>query len=244
MDKLEKHIKETLKDREITPSSNAWEKITSEVSVEKKNGGKRWFPYAIAASVVGIVLVSVFYFNSDSATEEQPMQLVEEQVEEDVIVEDQNELFEVEKSVSVENTVAATDIESPVEKEEVEPQSDQIAIVQPRLDQSINEDAVKDQLEQNRNLLIAQKLDEVVAQVAQMEASQTNVSDAEVDSLLYAAQKQIMADKLFTPNGTVDAMSLLAEVEDELDESFRDQIFDALKTGYFKLRTAVADRNE
>jgi len=36
----------------------------------------------------------------------------------------------------------------------------------------------------------------------------------------------------------------LAEVEDELDESFRDQIFDALKTGYLKLRTAVADRNQ
>ena len=91
--------------------------------------------------------------------------------------------------------------------------------------------------------LIFQKVEEVVAQVEVMESLQNNVSDAEVDSLLRAAQKQILTDKLFTQSGSVDAMGLLAEVEDELDETFRDQIFDALKDGYLKLRTAVADRN-
>ena len=86
--------------------------------------------------------------------------------------------------------------------------------------------------------------EEVVAQVELMETAQQDVSDAEVDSLLRAAQRQILTVKLFSESGSVDAMSLLAEVEDELDESFRDQIFDALKTGYLKLRTAVADRNQ
>lgn len=46
---------------------------------------------------------------------------------------------------------------------------------------------------------------------------------------LRAAQRQILTDKLFSESGAMDAMSLLGEVEDELDESFRDQIFDALK---------------
>ena len=77
-----------------------------------------------------------------------------------------------------------------------------------------------------------------------MENTSQEVTDAEVDSLLRAAQRQILTDKLFADSGSVDAMSLLAEVEDELDESFRDQIFDALKSGYLKLRTAVADRNQ
>ena len=36
----------------------------------------------------------------------------------------------------------------------------------------------------------------------------------------------------------------LTEVEDELDQSFRDQIFDSLKEGFLKVRTAVADRNK
>ena len=77
-----------------------------------------------------------------------------------------------------------------------------------------------------------------------LEDAKQEVTDAEVDSLLRAAQRQILTDKLFADSGSVDAMSLLAEVEDELDESFRDQIFDALKSGYLKLRTAVADRNQ
>ncbi|GLU42557.1 hypothetical protein [Allomuricauda sp. NBRC 101325] len=244
MDKLEKHIKEILKEREIKPSTNAWEKIAAEVSVEEKRGGKRWFPYAIAASIVGIVMVSVFYFMSDATPQEQPMQLVEEQVKEDVIVNDKKELFEVEKSIPVEETVVESSIESIEVEEQREPESNQLAIAQPKLEPSTDAGSVKIELEQNRDMLIAQKLEEVVAQVAQMENTQQAVSDAEVDSLLYEAHKQIMADRLFNSSGSVDAMSLLAEVEDELDESFRDQIFDALKTGYLKLRTAVADRNE
>jgi len=35
----------------------------------------------------------------------------------------------------------------------------------------------------------------------------------------------------------------LNEVEGELDISFREQIFESLKTGFLKVRTAVADRN-
>jgi len=38
-------------------------------------------------------------------------------------------------------------------------------------------------------------------------------------------------------------MALLTEVEGELDQSFRDQIFEKLKSGFLKVRTAVADRN-
>ncbi len=242
MDKLEKHIKETLKEREIKPSSDAWEKIAAEVSVVQKRNRTSWLPYAIAASIVGIVMVSVFYFSSDAPIEEQPMQLVEEQVNEGV--NDKKELFEVEKAGGTEEAIAISAIDSPVVEQKGELQSDQLAIAQPNLEKDKFDAPIKKELEQNTDLLIAQKLEEVVAQVTQMEASQVAVSDAEVDSLLYEAQKQIMADKLFDSKGAVDAMSLLAEVEDELDETFRDQIFDALKTGYFKLRTAVADRNE
>ncbi|MEM9649705.1 MAG: hypothetical protein AAF969_14605, partial [Bacteroidota bacterium] len=102
---------------------------------------------------------------------------------------------------------------------------------------------IQDSFLEENNSLITEKINEVVAQVRLLESVNTEVSDAEVDSLLRAAQRDILSEQLFTPEGGVDAMALLTEVEDELDESFRDQIFDALKDGYFKLRTAVADRN-
>ncbi|MCB0373082.1 MAG: hypothetical protein KDD31_08750, partial [Muricauda sp.] len=115
----------------------------------------------------------------------------------------------------------------------------QTEVVENRTIQPLNDRAI-----QESNALISQKVEEVVAQVQLLENQHNGeVTDAEVDSLLRRAQRQILTDKLFTNTGSVDAMSLLAEVEDELDETFRDQIFDALKDGYLKLRTAVADRN-
>jgi len=66
------------------------------------------------------------------------------------------------------------------------------------------------------------------------------LTNAEVDDLLRSAQEEILREKLFSQNGSVDAMAL----QDELDQSFRDQIFESLKTGFLKVRTAVADRNK
>jgi hypothetical protein len=39
-------------------------------------------------------------------------------------------------------------------------------------------------------------------------------------------------------------MALLNQAETELDLSVRDQLFEALKSGYLKVRTAVADRDK
>lgn len=91
--------------------------------------------------------------------------------------------------------------------------------------------------------LILQKVSEVVAQVEHLERLQ-QVSDREVDSLLRAAQQQILRDRTFQKDGRVDALALLAEVEGELDASFRERVFEALKAGYLKMRTAVAERND
>jgi hypothetical protein len=71
----------------------------------------------------------------------------------------------------------------------------------------------------------------------------SQVTDAELDSLLRNAQEAIVREQLFNTDKTVNAIALLTEVEDELDQSFRTQIFQSLKTGFLKVRTAVADRN-
>ncbi|HKL89880.1 MAG TPA: hypothetical protein VJ880_01725, partial [Allomuricauda sp.] len=71
MDKLEKHIKERLEDRTIAPSKGAWDKIASQLEEPAPRKRNTWFPYAIAASVVGIVLVSVFFFTKSNPEAEQ-----------------------------------------------------------------------------------------------------------------------------------------------------------------------------
>ena len=241
MDKLEKHIKEKLEGRTIVPSPGAWDKITSQIKEQSPRKRNTWFPYTIAASVVGAVLVSVFFFGEDNLEEEQ-IQVVDIEIK----TESETRSVEtaVEERIQKENSqVAEIEIESiiPEKKEELNPQrsnyNSEVAVQETK-------QPLQDEVKINSDKLIAQKLEEVVAQVELMESTQQDVTDAEVDSLLRAAQQQILTNKFFSNSGSVDAMSLLAEVEDELDESFRDQIFDALKSGYFKLRTAVADRNQ
>ncbi|WP_437398924.1 hypothetical protein [Flagellimonas lutimaris] len=242
MDKLEKHIKEKLEERNIAPSANAWDKIASQVKQPLPRKKNTWFPYAIAASVAGIVLVSVFFFTKDDPKVEQ-IQVVETETKKEAETQTEDEVL---KEIVPEEQTVITETKSksivPAEiNEELspEPPISNTAVAEQEVLQPLQDEVII-----NSDELIAQKVDEVVAQVELMENAQEDVSDAEIDSLLRAAQRQILTDKLFSKSGSVDAMSLLAEVEDEMDESFRDQIFDALKTGYLKLRTAVADRNQ
>ena len=83
----------------------------------------------------------------------------------------------------------------------------------------------------------------MVMHIDVLESKNTEVTDTEIDSLLRQAQREILEDKIFGKDNTVDAIALLADVEKELDKSFRDEIFDALKDGFIKVRTAVADRD-
>ncbi|MBW8200156.1 hypothetical protein [Flagellimonas abyssi] len=239
MDKLEKHIKEKLEERTIAPSKGAWDKIAPQVTEPAPRKRNTWFPYAVAASFVGIVLVSLFFFTNGDAEAER-LQVVETEVQEKAEI----------KSEEKAEKEAVTEVETEVVGTEVEPREPEVntEFQQPTSYTAVAEQEVKepfqDKTKINSDKLIAQKVEEVVAQVQILEDAKQEVTDAEVDSLLRAAQRQILTDKLFADSGSVDAMSLLAEVEDELDESFRDQIFDALKSGYLKLRTAVADRNQ
>lgn len=243
MDKLEKHIREKLEERTIAPSPGAWDKIASQLDAAPKKKGRKWQVYAMAASFVGILLLSLLFVDKGETIPE--IQVVEEKMDLiDTEKEAQSPQKDLTKTLPVqeETKVANSDME-PMTEENPKGFADKLPISQPVLAQEETKQEEQDKFIKESDALITQKAEEVVAQVQHMEGLNKGVSDAEVDSLLREAQKQIMADRLFPKNGSVDAMTLLAEVEDELDESFRDQIFDALKEGYFKLRTAVADRN-
>jgi hypothetical protein len=88
------------------------------------------------------------------------------------------------------------------------------------------------------------KIAEVLAQVQAMEKLNGGVSDAEIDSMLRAAQKELEVESRIRYAASVDALALLSDVEDELNRSLRDQLFEKLKEGYQKVRTAVVYRND
>ena len=88
------------------------------------------------------------------------------------------------------------------------------------------------------------KIQEVVAEIQHLKNTKNLVTDSEIDSLLNLAQKDLVNEKLFnTTTNTVNADALLEAVEDDIQKSFRTKVFEALKTNYKKVKTAVAERN-
>ena len=84
----------------------------------------------------------------------------------------------------------------------------------------------------------------MVASVESLQQKNTQVTIEEVENLLQQAQRDIATQRLLDQATTrIDPASLLDDVENELERSFRDKVFDALGEGFNKIRTAVVERN-
>lgn len=105
-----------------------------------------------------------------------------------------------------------------------------------------NEIVKEDKLLQVTTEVIDSKIASVIEKVKELEKNKGIVTDAEVEALLRNAQLEITTQQILKSN-SVSASALLLDVESELDESFKDRVFEALKTGFEKLKTTVAERD-
>ena len=64
--KMEENFKERLDKRRITPSESAWEKLSLKLDENDKSGNKKYFWWiGIAASIIGVLLISNIVFNTN-----------------------------------------------------------------------------------------------------------------------------------------------------------------------------------
>src|SRR5690606_33725577 len=211
-----------------------WERLAGQLSDPPRKRGRAWRAYALAACIAGVLVLVLATLDREPPLDGE-IQLVEGEREHG----------------TGEGTGIVAD---PGQKEKPRDHGSTVEGRQTIVDHGTNSltKAAREasgvlegewEKEAAPDALILQKVEEVVAQVEHLERVQ-EVSDREVDSLLRAAQQQILREKIFRPEGGVDALALLAEVEGELDASFRERVFEALKAGYLKMRTAVAQRND
>lgn len=241
---FEKQIKDKLKEREIRPSESAWHRISSALE-EDQPRRTNYFRYGIAAGFIGLLIISVLYFKAGDESEKEiqivnspPVKSVSNQADH---VPPGEIITNTNKEYELNNGVASNDENST--KERLQPI---VNPVKPAFDRDSNPDQFTPKVKVSPgpvDQMIGLKVTEIIAQVNVLEKDAAAITDAEVDSLLRQAQRDILTADLFKIDGSVDAAALLGEVEDELDQSFRDQIFEKLKTGFVKVRTAVADRN-
>jgi len=262
--KFEENIRTKFEERELQPSAEAWSKLEAQLGESTSNNKTLW--YAIAASLVAMLVVGSFLLKDTKTVSNE----IVEQIAPSETLRD-TQVVTSEKNNTPENNIVEdkTEVETEIETK-ILPQKKQEFIAnipekrkaktENKKERSISENVetaetaiattvktpehtkVTETLKPND--FINLKVEEVVAQVENLKTKNTNVTVEDVDALLRKAQRDIANQRLLNNvTAKIDPASLLNDVESELEQGFRDKVFDALGEGFHKIRTAVVERN-
>ncbi len=252
---FEDQFKNKLEHREIKPSAGSWDQLSKRLDSSDKKASPIFWWIGIAATIVGGVLIYSLAFNFDPGVEspgivdgpsEKVFQEKADPAQENTLVaieedkQDENsekeKISEKETTFSVENNKPA-EILKPVLQEKSEAQMASAQIIDVPEDNA----EIPSSPGTAEEALINPKLEELIAGISTNEKG--DATDAEIDALLYKAAGEISLEQnRESLSGTIDSGDLLFDVEMELEQSFRDKVFDLLKEGYTKAKTAVANR--
>ncbi len=255
--KFDDYIREQLQEREIQPSNAAWKKLNKELNHSSKKATKiPW--YAIAASIVGFLVIASLVFGNQTNSVIDTNKIVkteaninEEIQKESVIKTESNEIVaETETQTAVENSLEVRvnlENQNTISNNKIQTENSETAFANSEkkgLGNNNQEPVVSlnSEIDTSEDDFIDLKVAEVVAEVAAIKKSNREVSEDEINALLEKAQLEIQSQKILA-NKKVDAIALLNYVEEELEASFRDKVFDALGEQFEKVRTAVVNRD-
>lgn len=248
--KFENHLKETFDKRTLKPSADAWNRLSErlETAPKKKNNSSYWW-LGLAASLIGVLLVTTFFIKKENVELNNPVEIVNTPKSIDKKPENNTnqEATKVAETPAAENK-SDSNKKLPIQEQETQkPQQNSEAVIaetKANLNEGLNKE-IKTPINELPKALSfeAQKVQDVVAQIQTLTDDNNEVTDAEVEALLLAAQKEINQKWLYNAQGKVDAQLLLASVEAEIDQSFREKVFEALKDGLITVKSAVANRN-
>ena len=256
--KFEEHVKEKLDGREIKPSAGSWDKLNSRLDKNEKSSATRWWIPAVAAVAV-LLIASIFFVKQqgqvlenpeivDAPKEENLQKPQEEAQPETQLTSEENNQQSVQKKKD--KVTAKPDIF----KTKTEPADQRVAGNDKKVEETLEVIPQKAEIFETdfESPVIAdessedlqKKIQDVLIKISEEEKASGNFTDAEVDALLAEAATEISRERDLYKSGSVNAAELLADVEYEVDESFRKEVFDFLKEEFLKAKTAVATRND
>ncbi|MBC3847480.1 hypothetical protein H8K90_13875 [Winogradskyella echinorum] len=256
--KFEENIKDKLEKRTLLPSSESWDKLSERLDKDNKKSKNPIFWWlSIAAAIIIMIALSAQFFGGNETNEVMP-QVVKDEVEEQLKDNKEQKLNET-KSIELVNE--ENDFEEKKEDSQIikQPQIIDYKKVTQKKSKVETKLAVQNNLETKNsnfkqedeiNKEVNNLLDEAVMKNAvakaksEFNAENITVTDKEIDSLLKVASKELFNDKLLKNSSmTVDANALLMSVEEDMGQSFRSKVYEAIKESYKTVKTAVADRN-
>ena len=247
--KFERKFSEKLNEREIEPKPGSWDELSAKLDSEGKRRNPVFWWVGMAASIVGGILILSLAFMNDPVAESN---MIVDKPSEEILNESNNQTKE---------TLIASE---ETEKEGVSEKTGKTAIVKKnslqRSGSASNQVSVASLVstKQKRNLIIegvasgktseenraGSVPEEAIAEVSSTEGKLGEVANSEVDALLAEASSRLnMSRTQDSFSEKITANDLLWDVEMELEASFREKVFEVVKEGFIKARTAVANRN-
>ncbi|MBR9913894.1 MAG: hypothetical protein GYB32_03550 [Algicola sp.] len=266
--KFDENIKQKLEKRTLQPSADAWGKLEDQLESRDKRKSKGLFLYVgIAASLVGVLLVTTLFFKSPESSNISPV-IVETEMKTDVkkepVMKSQQdklatELFEnIDDNIKTNEDVLEMNTSVTTRKEESEllvasQNVPKVNVIEedPKISIHNSETTVAAITQPQKEKVLATmsleeaKVIEVVQEIKRLELQEGTVSDSEIEALLKQAEKEILRERIYSETTrTVDARALLEDVEYDIEQSFRTRVFESLKSSYRTVKTAVAERNQ
>lgn len=253
--KFEEHIKNKLEQRAIKPSETAWNTLAEKLDAQdKKKSNTTYLWFGVAASIVIVIMVSNSIFNKSMLPDEnKAIQVV---TSEDKNQQNKEEI--IDNNPIVEDVIVA-EIEEPTVIEAKKTEQSNISHQQKVAEVKTTTNQNTKDLEYNRiafntdyktknEIKESERITSENAFVQVDIKSKTDSSenlDSEIEALLSKAQKDVSTKTAISKEKSkINPEGLLEEVEFDLDQSFRDKVFQKLKTSYKKVSTAVAHRND
>ncbi|TBW27482.1 hypothetical protein [Gramella sp. KN1008] len=251
--KFEDHVKEQLEKREIRPSAESWNKLSARLDEVENKPGRKWWVSAVAAVAV-IVIASMIFINQQNESAdpivENPAEIQDNDPQRSADFKEPVQVASEEQNDTQDKEIE--EVESPVvEKDVIAEDGSQSESETGQLAQNTTENRIiiepvslkPPQPETATPVKFTEKIDELLARVAQQESPGEDISEAELSVLLAEAAREIKEGRSGS-DAYLDADALLADVEYEMEQSFRQEVFEVLKEGFLKARTAIATRNE
>ncbi|WP_010228911.1 hypothetical protein [Gillisia marina] len=253
-ERFEDKIRRQLQDREITPSAGSWDKLSAKLDTTQDKKKPFAFWMGIAASIIGGILILSLAFNNatpsdapqivDIPTEKVEAEKTPKEISNEILIETEKEPTQLATS-EAKNRPVTPNKKSIVALEKDIQQNNREAVAIIDNESLLKRQSIITSSEiTNDNILDLKLTDALTGVITQTENGQT-VTDEEINKLLAEAAAKISQDRYKSDFavGKINAQDLLQDVEFEMDNSFRDKIFEMLKEGYSKAKTAVANRN-
>ena len=240
--KFEENIREKLEKRTLEPSSQAWGKLSQKLEEDTRNSSfKIIWCLGVAASIIGILfMVNVFYKTTE--TNNNIPVMVDTETKKLEVIQNKDAMNLNETLFAVEDS----EIEDKITSEELKKVAKVITTTTPSKYYSVKNTPTVEVESHQKEEAIDALLIEIPS--TEMVLAQTNIqlnnreTNTDIDALLKQAQQKL-ARNSSVQDHAIDAQVLLQDVEEDIETSFRDKVFETLITGYKKVRTAVAERN-